>query len=215
MRAWVESVFTDPLFAKQVYEPDAARKCVDAIGATGSVECSRDAATRLPAVSGACAAVIDGTVPPGAQCNDVVECKHGTLDGTRSGGSVGCGEFDGLPPKRCREFKPTTTTGADCEEAFAGQAATVSVCAGDIYCEQGKCVPAAPEGAPCGLTPCEEGLLCAGSVCLARTGMAGDSCTGSSACAPGFECVAGTCAAAPPIPWVLSLGWSSSSFACN
>lgn len=212
MQAWVNQVFADPSVAKQVYDADAARKCVDAIKALSKVECTTYFAASVPALA-PCSAVFDGTLAPGATCTDVVECKRGGMNGTTGLGFVGCSEFDGAPPKRCREFKPATTVGTPCEVGFAGQSPTVSTCVAPVYCENGACAALVKQGASCAnLKQCESDTFCVGDVCTPAPKL-GEPC--GIGCARGLVCVGGTCAKDPPQPWILSLGFRSSSYACR
>jgi hypothetical protein len=209
IRAWASSVFTAPEFAKQKYDPAKARACVDAIAALPSTSCATDLASRTPALA-VCARVVNGVVAAGGVCDVPSDCER-PGDGSPSSGFAGCSELDGAPPKRCRQFLPTSKLGAACqEEPFAGQAPTVNVCTDDLFCSAGKCVTAPKLGEPCGA--CGKDLFCAAGTCVAA-GKEGEPCT--NGCVSGLVCNGTTCTKLPNTPWILSIGLASSSYECK
>jgi hypothetical protein len=145
----------------------------------------------------------------------VAECRRGSANGTVSGGSVGCAQLDGAGPKRCRAFVPTTTPGAACEMGFRGPEAQVNVCAGDLTCMGQQCVPSPGAGQPCPEHACGAGLYCSGATICEPLVPLGASCV-SAPCQAGLDCDATMkCAAPAPTPWILSVGFWGTSYACD
>lgn len=206
--AWAGAIFTAPEFARQKYDPVKARACVDAIKALPSVECAPDFAARTAALT-VCAAVVNGTVSAGGNCDVPSDCERPGAGSTNTG-FAGCSELDGVPPKRCRQFLPTTTIGAACEDGFAGPSGTVNVCAGDLYCKAGSCAATAKLGEPCGF--CGHDLFCVAGTCVA-SGKEGEPCT--NGCLSGLVCNGTACGKLPAQPWILSVGFASTSYDCK
>ncbi|CAN5466951.1 hypothetical protein BH09MYX1_BH09MYX1_35960 [soil metagenome] len=213
VKASVEGVYTNPATATSKFDPDRARKCVDAIAALQNVQCASDFYAKTLSLA-VCSGVLDGTVEPGGTCNEVVDCKRGTANGTIAGCFVGCAELGGAAPKRCRKFEPTTTPGAACEEGFDGTAAVVAICGGELQCTAKACAPKSKAGESCAAgKTCESTLFCKNDVCIAPKGKAGDSC--DDGCIAPANCTSTTCETPPSTPWSFEIGFVSVGYACD
>ena len=162
-----------------------------------------------------CNRTLDGTIAPGQECGAVAECRRGLANGTVRGGSVGCAQLDGTGPKRRRAFVPTTTPGTTCEMGFHGPEAEVNVCAGDLTCVGQRCAALPGAGQPCPDHACGAGLSCSAAGACEALVPVGASCA-SASCLAGLECDATMkCVAPAPTPWILSVGFWATSYACD
>jgi hypothetical protein len=157
-----------------VYDPVAARACLDALEAN---PCSL---TNNGSAALACQAVYEGMLPAGGACSLNEEC----------GVDQFC-SIEGACPGTCQARRSS------------GQACTDERhCAAGLTCREGMCVAPAMEGAGCTeLGGCTLGMLCSGGQCRPNdevlVGTEGASCnlmTGPL-CADGFSCVVDTVAA--------------------
>ncbi len=125
-------------------------------------------------------------------------CSH-VVDGTVQPGGI-CGNVTD-----CRRGELSGTSGVDYVGCIASgtngdtrcQAFTVpglnepcpdGVCQADTYCSAGTCTPARNEGEDCSGLPCVRGYTCTADTQL--------------------------CAAEPPVPWILDVGFTSTTYAC-
>jgi hypothetical protein len=163
--------------------------------------------------------VLDGAVPVGGPCSNSSLCKRGTLNGTLLGGFVSCLPFGGSSDNRCRAYAPTSTVGATCvdyqSDPTRGGAlsdTTVNICAPGLECLNSACATGPAVGAACPNGVCADSYCGPGALCAAF-GQNGDSCTAGT-CVQGSSCNAGTCQSDPPVPWILDVGFTSTTYMC-
>jgi hypothetical protein len=211
----IADVLTAGAAARNVFDPVNAAACVAAVQALGNrVQCVPWFMSGEPSLL-PCNWTLDGIIAPGQECEVVGECRRGSANGTVKGGSVGCGQFDSTGPKRCRAFVPTTTPGTACEMGFHGADAEVKVCAGDLACIDHRCVATPAAGHPCPDHACSAGLYCSAAGSCEPLVPAGASCA-IAPCQAGLDCDATMkCVAPAPTPWILSIGFWGTSYACD
>jgi hypothetical protein len=212
----ITALLADGAAAKNVFDPVNAAACVAAVRALGNrVQCVPWFMSGEPSLL-PCNQTLDGTIAPGQECGAVAECRRGPANGTRNGGSVGCAQLGGTGPKRCRAFVPTTTPGTTCEMGFHGVEPEVHVCAGGLQCVGQQCVAYPGAGQPCPDHACDAGLYCSAAATCEALAPLGASCV-SAFCQAGLDCdpTMMKCVAPAPTPWILSVGFWATSYACE
>ena len=216
VQAELQTILDGASAAQNVYDPIKARACVDAVsaledGALCATWFMSGEASLLP-----CSGVLDGTVAPGQVCANVTNCQRGALNGTANGGFAGCAVYSGSSDTRCRAFSPVSGVGASCfddhADPFAGSDPTVYICTSDFACVNGACASAAAMGQPC-TTACQDSA-CVSGVCTPYA-QEGAACP-QGLCASGLTCSTtnGVCVADPAVPWILDVGFWSTSYSC-
>jgi hypothetical protein len=98
---------------------------------------------------------------------------------------------------------------------FHGPEAEVNVCAGDLACIGQRCVATPAAGQPCPNHACASGLYCSVAGSCEPLVPAGASCA-VAPCQAGLDCNATMkCVAPAPMPWILSIGFWGTSYACD
>jgi hypothetical protein len=215
LKLQIQDILAQGKAGKNVYDPARAAECVNVLNALGErADCKTWYASTNMSLA-ACSAVLDGTIAPGEECGGVEECRRGLANGTVDGGFVGCAELNETAPKRCRAFVPTDKVGAACidesREAFTGSEAQVTICSSSLTCKAGQCAQAPKIGEACPNGTCADGACVAGT-CQAFAKL-GESCA-TLPCTQGSSCSEGTCKAGPSSPWILSIGFWSTNYAC-
>jgi hypothetical protein len=183
----------------EVYDPAAARRCVDA-WAAAQQSCSPQGFNAANPWA-ACVQLIRGTQPLGAVCNTVADCAPSATNCARQG--------DGLA--RCAaDF-------ADVRHGRVGEACT-GTCSGkclyfasgvglgpvvDCYREDGlacgptqTCEPPAEVGQSCAAAECVVGAFCDAGTCV--PGLTSGPCDKSRLCGAGYFCDGTACRAKLP-----------------
>jgi hypothetical protein len=162
-----------------------------------------------PRVPDACQGVLIGQVPEGGVCRSSLDCagnlhcegatpnKTGTCVGPRPNGA-GCGPYtDALiagagqreverKKPACAEFCALSTHTCGPLPSEGTACFVNNNCGPSQVCASGKCTAAAPakEGESCEAKPCDKGLRCVSTKCVAL-GLAGASCVSDFDCAQG------------------------------
>jgi hypothetical protein len=97
-------------------------------------------------------------------------------------------KHDGGPNGVCGNVKEGTDPHDACTRRRFGCVAATPGFLGDVCGSNGSCVPATPEGNPCGETTCQDATTMTGKICTAS----GQCVTGSANCGA-FACAGGVC----------------------
>ena len=197
-------------------DASAATACLNASLAPGKCGGTVDPGQ----VWAACPSAFKGKLQPGDACRSSIECAAGYCDlaagcpgKCKAAGKNGdpcpdlvdsdCGDGLACDNGSCRT---AAGKGASCEDAACLVAGEQAVCGGGTC---GVIVPAAGPDAACGalvkdsLAACPYGTYCrldggtATGTCTAAAGQ-GSTCSGTTLCSPGLECVGGSCSAGAP-----------------
>jgi hypothetical protein len=176
--------------AGEVYDPQGARACVDAVTAA---DCHDVDYHNL------CTVLWNGTQAIGQPCGLTQACK------TSPAARAVCGP-DGTcvvdSPGPSTTGQPTgaacdgTCLGALCVITLGGSTGSGGRCqhAQGLACVGGTCQPLAPEGHSCAELGCADPLTCGAGVCAARLANGSPCSPGiENPCAVGSGCVAGVC----------------------
>ena len=173
------------LAGRTTFNSAEAQACLSALAALNTTNCWGASVPRTTPDttfnSPACNSVFTGTVAPGDTCYESTECLNGF-----------CNANLNQCPGQCQVDRTADTLCESNSECSAGMVC-YSATGGEGYCA----TPAAA-GASCLAGPCQDGLVCAGAVCV--TPAAGMSCS-SGGCGANLTCQvnettgAGTCAA--------------------
>jgi hypothetical protein len=199
-----------------VYDPQGARRCIDAIAAA---DCGDVDYVNL------CTVIWNGTRKIGESCNGTQRCKStsdapaecdatgtcaapsapsedaGPLQGGACSGTCrgfACVVLAGAPGGQCQYNRGLTCLSGTCQPLpTQGQACTDKFqCTDPFACNMRVCSARLTDGSPCELAandnPCQKGSGCVAGVCTGLKANA-EACTASEECLE-TNCVAGKCA---------------------